>query len=121
MADIHKLSEQVIDYAERAANVADAAKGKGKGSGSARWLILPAAGAALYAFVKSDVFSRGAKVVASEAKNRASDLPDDLMKTVRQTSQSQTTSSRSTSRSRSNSGGRTGRRSSSRRATTSSR
>jgi len=29
MADIHRLSEQVIDYAERAANVADAAKGKG--------------------------------------------------------------------------------------------
>ena len=65
MADIHKLSEQVIDYAERAANVSDAAKGKGKSNPvGARWLVLPAAGAALYAFVKSDFFSRNAKVVA---------------------------------------------------------
>jgi hypothetical protein len=123
MADIHKLSEQVIDYAERAANVADAAKGKGKGDGSgARWLILPAAGAALYAFVKSDFFTRGAKVVAGEAKSRASELPDDLMKAVRQTPQttSRQTTSRS-SRSRSTNGGQRRRRTSSRRATASSR
>ena len=123
MADIHKLSEQVIDYAERAANVSDAAKGKGKGNGvGARWLVLPAAGAALYAFVKSDFFSRGAKVVAGEAKSRASDLPDDLMKAVKQTSASGTTSRRttSTSRSRSTSGGQRRRRTSSRRTAASS-
>ena len=122
MADIQKLSEQVIDYAERAANVADAAKGKGKGDGpGARWLILPAAGAAVYAFVKSDFFSRNAKVVAGEAKNRASELPDDLMKAVRQTSQ--TTPRRTTaSRSRSSTGGQRRRRTTaSRRATTASR
>ena len=122
MADIHKLSEQVIDYAERAANVADAAKGKGNGNGNgagARWLILPAAGAALYAFVKSDFFTRGAKVVADEAKSRASELPDDLMKTVRQTSQP--TSQRTTTRSRSTSGGQSRRRTSSRRTKASSR
>ena len=119
MADIHSLSEQVIDYAERAANVADAAKGKGKGNGAgARWLILPAAGAALYAFVKSDVFSRSAKVVADGAKNRAPDLPDDLMKAVRQAPQ--TTKRRTTSRSRSTSRGQS-RRQSQRRATASSR
>ena len=121
MADIHKLSEQVIDYAERAANVADAAKGKGTGDGpGARWLILPAAGAAVYAFVKSDFFSRNAKVVAGEAKNRASELPDDLMKAVRQTSPTtQTTPRRTTaSRSRSSSGGQRRRRTSSSRRTT---
>jgi hypothetical protein len=124
MADIHKLSEQVIDYAERAANVSDAAQGKGKGGGvGARWLVLPAAGAALYAFVKSDFFSRGAKVVADEAKNRASDLPEDLMKAVKQTSGSGTTARRSTStpRSRSTSGNQRRRRTTPRRATASSR
>jgi hypothetical protein len=121
MADIHKLSEQVIDYAERAANVSDAAKGKGKGYGvGARWLVLPAAGAALYALVKSDFFSRGAKVVAGEAKSRASDLPDDLMKAVRQTPQ-KTTPRQTTSRSRSTSGGQRRRRTSSRRTTASTR
>lgn len=123
MADINKLSEQVIDYAERAANVSDAAKGKGKANGvGARWLVLPAAGAALYAFVKSDFFSRGAKVVAGEAKSRASDLPDDLMKAVRQTSG--TTSSRRTTKSRSqsasSSGGQRRRRTTSRRSTAAS-
>jgi hypothetical protein len=122
MADIHKLSEQVIDYAERTASVADAAQGKGKGNGlGARWLILPAAGAALYAFVKSDFFSRGAKVVADEAKSRASELPDDLMKAVRQTSQTTTPPRRTTSRSRSTGGAQRRRRTSSRRATASSR
>ena len=122
MTDIHKLSEQVIDYAERTANVADAAQGKGKGNGlGTRWLILPAAGAALYAFVKSDLFSRGAKVVADEAKSRASELPDDLMKAVRQTSQTTTPPRRTTSRSRSTSGNQRRRRTSSRRATASSR
>jgi hypothetical protein len=125
MADIHKLSEQVIDYAERAANVADAAKGKGNGNGiGARWLILPVAGAALYALVKSEFASRGAKVVADEAKTRASELPDELMKAVRQTPQKtspQKTTRRTTSRSRSTSGGQSRRRTSSRRATASSR
>lgn len=116
MADIHSLSEQVIDYAERAANVADAAKGKGKNDGTgARWLILPAAGAALYALVKSDFFSRGAKVVAGEAKSRASELPDDLMKAVRQTPEKTTPQRTKTSSSRSTSGGQRKRRTSSRR------
>ena len=118
MADIHSLSEQVIDYAERAANVADAAKGKGKSDGTgARWLILPAAGAALYALVKSDFFSRGAKVVAGEAKSRASELPEDLMKAVRQTPEKTTPPRTKTSSSRSTSGGQRRRRTSSRRTT----
>jgi hypothetical protein len=48
MANVHKFSEQVIDLAERLADVADAANGKGiRKSGASRWLILPAAGAGL--------------------------------------------------------------------------
>jgi hypothetical protein len=103
MADIHQISEQVIDYAERAADVADAAKGKGRSNAvGTRWLVLPAAGAALYALIRSDFVSRSAKAVAGEAKTRASELPDDLMKTVRQTT-SQKPARRTTSRSRSTS------------------
>jgi hypothetical protein len=87
MTDIHKLSDKVIDLAERAANVADAAQGKRRtGSiGMTRWIMLPAAGAALYALVTTEFFTRQAKDVVDEAKTRASDLPNDLMKTVRQT------------------------------------
>ena len=65
MNGIHKFSAQVIDYAERLSDVADAAQGKNhRQAGSAkRWLLLPASGAALYAIVKSDSFSRQAKEV----------------------------------------------------------
>jgi hypothetical protein len=89
MASIHNFSDRVIDYAERLSDVADAAQGKGgrrAGSGT-RWLILPAAGAGLFALVKSDFFTRQAKGVVEEAKTRASDLPDELLGHVRQTSQ----------------------------------
>jgi hypothetical protein len=81
MADIHKLSAQVIELAERLENVADAAKGKGttRGTPRARWLILPAAGAGLYALATSGAFTRQAKDVVKEAKARASDLPEELM------------------------------------------
>jgi hypothetical protein len=87
MAAIHKFSEQVIDYAERLSEMADAAEGKHQNRGGTmrRWVLLPASGAALYALVKSDFFSRRAKGVVDEAKARASDLPDDLMGRVRQT------------------------------------
>jgi hypothetical protein len=88
-ADIHRFSEQVIDFAERLSDVADAAKGKGRRrtNGLARWVFLPAAGAGLYALLRSDHFSRQAKDVVDEAKTRASDLPNDLLNSVRQTSQ----------------------------------
>ena len=51
MADIYKFSDRVVDMGERLADVADAVQGKGnrKGSGGVRWLILPAAGAGLFA------------------------------------------------------------------------
>ena len=86
MADIHKLSERVVDYAERMADVADAAQGKRRRRGllSSRWVVLPAAGAGLWALVRSDSFSRQAREVMDDAKTRASELPDDLMRRVRQ-------------------------------------
>jgi hypothetical protein len=114
MGAIYKFSERVIDLAERLEDVADAAEGKGRrrsGSG-ARWLILPAAGAGLYALATNASFARQAKDVVDQAKTRASELPDDLMSRIRQSS--------STSASRS--GGQSGRRkSSSARKTSSTR
>src|SRR5215208_6321499 len=93
MANVHKFSEQVIDLAERLADVADAANGKGiRKGGASRWLILPAAGAGLYALATNGSFTRQAKGVVNEAKTRAADLPDELMGLVRQGSGS--TSSR---------------------------
>ena len=94
MGTIQKLSSQVIDYAERVSEMADAAQGKHHQRAGLpnRWLLLPASGAALYALVKSDAFSRPAKEVMDEAKVRASELPDDLLSMVRQSTSS--TSSR---------------------------
>jgi hypothetical protein len=120
MADMQKLSKQMVDYAERFADMTDAAKGRGRrhSGGGTRWLILPVAGAGLYALFAS----KRTKGVMEEAKARASDLPEDLVNRVRQTSQS--SSGRGTSRSRnssSSSRSRTRRRTSSSRKSTSSR
>jgi hypothetical protein len=90
MGAINKFSERVIDLAERLEDVADAAEGKGRrrsGSG-ARWLILPAAGAGLFALATNASFARQAKDVVDQAKTRASELPDDLMSRIRQSSTS---------------------------------
>jgi hypothetical protein len=93
MASIHKLSSQVIDYAERMSAMADAAKGKRQARGTLRrWLLLPASGAALYAVVRSESFSRGAKGVVDEAKTKASELPEDLVARVRDTTKSTSSS-----------------------------
>jgi hypothetical protein len=89
MTNIHDFSGRVIDYAERLSDMADAAQGQGSrraGTGTRR-LILPAAGAGLFALVRSDFFTRQAKEVVEQAKTRASDLPDELLSQVRQTSQ----------------------------------
>ena len=113
MSAIYKFSERVIDLAERLEDVADAAEGKGRrrnGSG-ARWLLLPAAGAGLYALATNGSFARQAKDVMDQAKTRATELPDDLMSRIRQSS--------STSASRSGQSGR--RKSSSARKTSSTR
>ena len=92
MASIHKLSEQMIDMAERLDNVADAAKGKGarRRTLASRWLLLPAAGAGLYALATSRSFTRQAKDVVDQAKSRASDLPDDLRSRIHEASQRST-------------------------------
>jgi hypothetical protein len=86
MADVHKLSERVIDLAERTSAVADAAQGKGVRRGiPTRWFLLPAAGAGLYALMTNRSFTRQAKNVMNQAKERASDLPEDLVDRVQQT------------------------------------
>ena len=91
MNGIHKFSAQMIDYAERLSDVADAAQGKNHShrhaASTTRWLLLPASGAALYALVRSDAFSRQAKEVIDDAKTRASELPEDLIGLVRQTTE----------------------------------
>jgi hypothetical protein len=94
MADVHKFSERVIDMAERLEDVADAAQGKGNrrsGIGT-RWLLLPAAGAGLYALATSNSIGKHARGVIDQAKTRASELPEDLLGRVRQASGAQSSS-----------------------------
>jgi hypothetical protein len=101
MADVHKLSGRVIDLAERTSAVADAAQGKRVRRGvPTRWLLLPAAGAGLYALMSNRSFTRQAKNVMNQAKERASDLPEDLVDRVQQTTgqKSSSSSSRPTTR-----------------------
>ena len=87
MADINKFAEQVIDFAERFADITDAAQGKGNRKGvGARWLVLPVAGAGLYALGTNGSFTRKTKKVMNQAKARASELPNDLMNRVEQVS-----------------------------------
>jgi hypothetical protein len=87
MADINKFAEKVIDLAERFADITDAAQGKSHRKGvGARWLVLPAVGAGLYALGTNGSFTRKTKKVMNQAKARASELPDDLMNRVEQAS-----------------------------------
>jgi hypothetical protein len=90
MRDFNKISKQAADVAERVADVADAARGEGprkSGGGrwfGGRWLLLPAAGAAVYAVARrgSDV-PRRAKDLVGQVKERASEMPDlDLLDRV---------------------------------------
>ena len=62
MASIQKLSEGVIDYAERVSDMADAAQGRRHKpvARMTRWILLPASGAALLALVRSDRFTQQA-------------------------------------------------------------
>jgi hypothetical protein len=105
MPDINKFSEQMIDVAERLADVADAAKGKGirRGSMGTRWLLLPAAGAGIYALATNGTLAKRAKGVVDGAKTRAADLPEDLINRVRRastTSRSRTQNRRRTTSAR---------------------
>lgn len=90
MRDFNKISKQAADVAERVADVADAARGEGprkSGGGrwfGGRWLLLPAAGAAVYAVARrgSDV-PRRAKDLVGQVKERASEMSDlDLLDRV---------------------------------------
>ncbi len=103
MADIHKFSQQVIDLAERLEDMADAAKGKGRRGTTmtTRLFVLPAAGAALYAFAKSEFVTKQTKGVVNDAMTRASELPNDLLKAVRQTQKTSRNGSSSTTGQRS--------------------
>jgi len=89
MNGVHKFSARVIDYAERLSDVADAAQGKNhrRAGSTTRWLLLPASGAALYALVRSESFSRQAKDAIDDAKTRAAELPEELIGLVRQTTE----------------------------------
>lgn len=119
MADIDKLSKQMIDFAERLADVSDAVKGKGlrRRSTGTLWVLLPAAGAGIYALATSGSLARRTKSAVEQAKARASDLPEDLLGRVRQpTTTANQSGSRDTGQTRSGTA-----RSSSGRRTSSSR
>jgi hypothetical protein len=100
MANIDRFSERLVDMAERFADVTDAVQGRGNRRGgmvSARWVVLPLAGAGLYALGASGSFMRQAKNVVNQAKELASDLPDDLMGRVHDATGKTRTNSQSSS------------------------
>ena len=98
MNGIHKFSAQVIDYAERLSDVADAAQGKNHRQVARRsaGCSFPPPGALLHAIVRSDSFSRQAKDVMDDAKTRAAELPEELIELVRQTTDRSTSQNGST-------------------------
>ena len=95
MADIDRFSERLVDLAERFADVTDAAQGRGDRQGGIRprWFLLPAAAAGMYLLGANGSLRRQAGNVAKQAKDRAADLPDDLMSRVHQATRKPTTSS----------------------------
>jgi hypothetical protein len=109
MADIDTFSERLVDLAERFADVTDAAQGRGNRQGGirARWFVVPAAAAGIYMLGASGSLRRQAGNVAKQAKDRAADLPDDLMSRVHRATRKTTTSgARSNGRSTTRSTGR---------------
>jgi len=95
MADMDRFSERLVDLAERFADVTDAAQGRGNRQGGirARWFVMPAAAAGIYMLGASGSLRRQAGSVAKQAKDRAADLPDDLMSRVHRATRKTTTSS----------------------------
>jgi hypothetical protein len=94
MADMDRFSERLVDLAERLADVTDAAQGRGNRQGGirARWFVVPAAAAGIYMLGASGSLRRQAGNVAKQAKDRAADLPDDLMGRVHHATRKTTTS-----------------------------
>jgi hypothetical protein len=79
MATVNRFSEGLIDVAERFADIVDAAQGNGsrKAGSGAKWLLLPAAGAGVYALATSSSgLARRTRGLIGRAKDRATDLPD---------------------------------------------
>ena len=75
MADLHKLSKQVADVAERLGDVADAARGqRSRRSGAMRWVVLPLAGAVAYAVAKRGLKGQGKDVAREARRTPDSDL-----------------------------------------------
>jgi hypothetical protein len=84
--DAHKFAEQVTEMVERVADVSDAARGKARrrSGGLARWLILPAAGAAVYAAAKRASARSGSTDGVVRGANERADAPDmDLLNRVK--------------------------------------
>jgi hypothetical protein len=86
MADLHKLSKQIADVAERLADVADAANGqRPRRSGAMRWVVLPLGGAMAYAAAKRGLKgSARAKEVAKEAMRTPEQPDSDLLGRVKE-------------------------------------
>jgi hypothetical protein len=77
--DAHKFAKQVTEMVERVADVSDAARGKARrrSGGLARWLILPAAGAAVYATAKrASAVGGSTGAVVRGAKETPGEMPD---------------------------------------------
>jgi hypothetical protein len=77
--DAQKFAKQVTEVAERVADVSDAVRGKARrrSGGLARWLILPAAGAAVYAAAKrASAVGQSTGGVVRGAKETAGEMPD---------------------------------------------
>ena len=83
MADLHKLSNQVADVAERLADIADAASGRRSRMGGALgWVVLPLAGALAYAAAKR---SLNRPVQPNEVAGKGTPQPDfDLLGRVKE-------------------------------------
>jgi hypothetical protein len=94
MADIDRFSNRLVDLAERFADMTDAAQGRGHRQGGIRprWFLLPAAAGGMYLLGASGSLRRQAGNVAKQAKERAAELPDDLMSRVHQATRKPTTS-----------------------------
>jgi hypothetical protein len=84
MADLHKLSKQVADVAERLAYVADAASGRrSRRGGAVGWVVLPLAGAMAYAVAKRSL--KGAVQTKDAAAKGTTEQPDfDLLGRVKE-------------------------------------
>jgi hypothetical protein len=105
VSDIKRLSEQIVVVGERLGNVADAVDGNDrKTMPRARWLLLPAAGAGIYALATSRTLARQAREAVKEARDRASDLPEDLTRRLQQATTSGAKNGRSQSTRRRSSG-----------------